>query len=95
LHTPDGIVPDSTLILRWLILMSADLDALTVQLGERDWLFGDGPSAADACTLPVPSMIDHLPVQTPLRANLRARESLMGYVARGRARLYAGLPLAL
>ncbi|MBY6159787.1 glutathione S-transferase family protein [Mameliella alba] len=77
-----------------LTLLGADLDALTVQLGEGEWLFGDRPTAADATTLPVLSMIDRLPVQTGLRANLRARGNLMDYVARGRARLYAGLPVS-
>ncbi|WP_447257643.1 glutathione S-transferase family protein [Mameliella sp. RP-9] len=78
-----------------LTQMGADLDSLTVQLGEKDWLFGDQPTAADASTLPVLSMIDHLPVRTRLRDNLRGRDNLMGYVARGRERLYAGLPLTL
>lgn len=72
-------------------LAEMDLDALVSVLGEGPWLFGARPSAADASVLPVLSMVDRLPGETALRRALRARQSLMDYVARGRETLYAPL----
>lgn len=68
--------------------LNADLDALEALLGDNPWLFGDRPVLADAATLPVLSMIDHLPQASALRDSLRARPALMAYVQRGRAQLY-------
>ncbi|WGW05137.1 glutathione S-transferase family protein [Tropicibacter oceani] len=76
-----------------LTFMQADLDALSVQLGDQPYLFGDQPCAADASALPFLSMLAGLPCDTPLRAAVRANDRLMEYVARGRAALYPKLSL--
>lgn len=71
-----------------LRILRADLDALDTQLRDRPWLFGAVPTAADAAVLPVLSMLDNLPCDTPLRQLVRRRDSLLAYVTRGRAELY-------
>lgn len=68
--------------------LGADLEALTMQLGDQPYLFGDQPCAADASALPVLSSIDNLPKQTPLRRMLRENTGLMRYIERGRAEIY-------
>lgn len=67
---------------------AADLDVLQQRLGDEPWLFGSRPTAADAAVVPVLSALDKLPGDTPARQGLRARDSLMAYVTRGRAQLY-------
>lgn len=71
-----------------LRILRADLAALDALLGDGPWLFGAAPSAADAAVLPVLSMLDNLPCDTPLRRLVRDHGRLMAYVARGRAQLY-------
>ncbi len=73
----------------------ADLDALTDLLWGRHWVMGDTPTAADAAILPVLSGIDSGQADTGLRRSLRNRSTLMRYVERGRARLYAPLTASL
>ena len=70
------------------VVTAADLDVLQQRLGDGPWLFGRRPTAADAAVVPVLSALDKLPGDTPARQGLRARDSLMAYVARGRAQLY-------
>ncbi len=75
-----------------LRILGADLDALETLLGNSPWLFGAMPTAADAAVLPVVSMLENLPCDTPLRRRVRERKNLMAYVARGRAQLYPAAP---
>ncbi|MEC3859775.1 glutathione S-transferase family protein [Mesobacterium sp. TK19101] len=71
-----------------LARLGADLEALTVVLGDQPFLFGDAPTAADAAILPVLSMIDGLPNDTGLRRLMRANAALVAYVDRARPVLY-------
>ncbi len=71
-----------------LARMEHDLNALTLTLGDRPYLFGARPTAADAATVPVLDMILRLPAPTGLRALAQARPSLQAYVTRARAVLY-------
>lgn len=73
-----------------LARLGADLAALTVQLGEKPYLMGPDPTAADAATVPVLSMIRDLPGDTELRRALRGNAALMAYADRGRATIYPG-----
>lgn len=70
--------------------MTHDLNALTMQLGDKAFLFGDVPSAADAAIAPFLDMILSLPVKTGSRDMLRNHDSLPAYVARVRAAIYPG-----
>ena len=68
--------------------VGADLQALTTLLGNNPWFFGEQPTAVDATVLPVLSILNSLPNDGPLRRLMREQETLMAYVARGRAELY-------
>lgn len=73
-----------------LARLGRDLDAITVTLGDKAFLFGDAPSAADAAVAPVLAMIDSLPADTGLRRLVRGNAALMEYLPRARAALYPG-----
>ena len=70
--------------------MKRDLNALSIQLDDQTFLFGDTPTAADAAIAPVLDMILNLPVDTGARALLRGWDGLPAYVARVRAAIYPG-----
>lgn len=68
--------------------MKRDLNALSSQLGESPFLFGDAPTAADAAIAPVLDMLLNLPVDTKARRLLREWNDLPDYVTRVRAAIY-------
>ena len=68
--------------------MKRDLVALSAQLGEFAFLFGDAPTAADAAIAPVLDMILNLPVETAARSLLRSWDGLPAYVVRVSAAIY-------
>lgn len=68
--------------------MTRDLNALSMQLGDSTFLFGETPSAADAAIVPFLDMILSLPVKTGARELLRTHPTLPAYVARARAAFY-------
>lgn len=70
------------------VRVERDLDAITAQLGDKAFLFGDTPTAADAATAPVLSMINGLPCDTALRRTVRERAPLLAYVDRTRQAIY-------
>lgn len=74
-----------------LRMLEADLNALDTLLGDRPWFLSDVPTALDASVLPLLSMLDNLPCDTPLRRAVRGNARLMGYITRGRAQLYPRL----
>ncbi len=65
-----------------------DMDVLQFKLGDKPYLFGDQPSAADAAIAPVLDMILHLPAPTGLRQSAEAHERFAGYVHRVGAAIY-------
>ncbi|MGH1576750.1 glutathione S-transferase family protein [Planktotalea sp.] len=68
--------------------MARDLNALAMQLGDQDFLFGEVPTAADAAIAPVLDMILNLPAKTGARDLLRGWDGLPAYVGRVRDQLY-------
>ena len=68
--------------------LGRDLKAIETVLGDRPYLFGAQPTAADAAALPVLDMIRTLPCDTGLRRLVRERPALMAYIERARERLY-------
>jgi len=73
-----------------LARIRADFTALTDQLGQKSYLFGDTPSSVDAFAIPMLDMIRTLPCDTGLRRMLAEFASLTDYAKRGRA-LYPAL----
>ena len=74
-----------------LARMKRDLNALSVQLGDKAFLFGSKPTAADAAIAPVLDMILSLPVATGARETLKRHATLPDYVARFRRETYPKL----
>lgn len=68
--------------------MVQDLDAVQVTLGDKAFLFGDRPTAADAAIAPVLDMILALPAPTDLRKAAEGRAVFAPYAARVRASIY-------
>jgi len=66
----------------------ADISALATLLGEKPFLFGDKPTAADASAAPVLEALAKLPVETKLRQRITSDVSLMGYISRVEEALY-------
>ncbi len=71
-----------------LTILKQDLDALEQTLGDKQFLFADHPTAADASAAPVLSMIASLPEATKLRELVRNNPVLMGYVARSKQAIF-------
>lgn len=65
-----------------------DLESISTQLDGKDFLFGPVPTAADAAIVPVLDGLRGLPVETGVRRMVRACDTLMAYVYRGREELY-------
>lgn len=70
--------------------LGRDLAVLETVLGDQAFLFGDGPSSADAAIAPVLDMILRLPAKTDLWAAVEAVPTFAPYVARVRAAIYPG-----
>ena len=71
--------------------MKRDLNALSMQLGDQQFLFGDTPTAADAAIAPVLDMILNLPAKTGARELLKGWGELPAYVQRMRQQVYPQL----
>ncbi len=69
----------------------ADLAALSVMLGEQEFLFGAQPSTCDASAFASIEGIAAFPHASPLRNHLLGTGNLMAYRARIRARWFADL----
>jgi glutathione S-transferase len=65
-----------------LIRAKADLEAVRVILGDRPFLFGDNPTAADVSIGPMIAGAAATPADTPLAELVRGDTTLMAYCAR-------------
>ena len=68
--------------------VSLDLEAIKLQLGDKPYLFGDAPTAADASVCPMLSGLASIPLPTEVSSLVKNDEVLTGYIARMRAALY-------
>ncbi len=68
--------------------LTKDLAVLAAKLADKDFMFGDSPTAADAAIGPVLDMILRLPAPTGLRLAAESHPAFAPYVARVRAALY-------
>lgn len=67
---------------------AADLQALSVLLGEQAFFFGAQPVTFDACAYGFLGNIGEPPMDTPLKTALQQHPNLVAYVARMRARCF-------
>ena len=68
--------------------LGKDIDAIETVLGDKPYLFGDEPTAADATVVPTLGMIQSLPCDTDLRRLVRGNDRLVAYIERAKDRLY-------
>lgn len=68
--------------------LDRDLAAIESKLGDKPFLMGSQPSAADATIAPVLDMILRLPAATQLREATESKAQFRDYVARVRAAIY-------
>jgi glutathione S-transferase len=66
----------------------ADLDALSVTLGDGAYLFGDEPTSYDACLYGTVANILAFPVKNPLTDHARTLENLVAFRGRVEARYW-------
>lgn len=78
---------------RVLAMGRADLDALDALLGDKEFLFGDRPCAADASAAAFLAVLLVPPLPNELQRYARTRARLAGYTARA-ARLFWDVSLA-
>ena len=65
-----------------------DLEAIKMQLGDKPYLFGDAPTAADASVCPMLSGLASIPLPTEVSSLVKNDDKLTGYIARMRQALY-------
>ncbi len=65
-----------------------DIEAIKAMLGDKPYLFGDTPTAADMSVVPIIRGISTSPTQTGLRDLVTNDPTLMTYLERGRDTLY-------
>lgn len=70
----------------------ADLDALSVFLGERPFLLADRPVAADAAVFGLVAPMVYWPMATPVAVHARSLPNLAAYCERMRARCFGAAP---
>ncbi len=68
--------------------VAKDLAAIKLQLGDKPYLFGDAPTAADASVCPVLSGLESIPLSTEVSNLVKEDKVLTDYIARMRAALY-------
>lgn len=68
--------------------IDADIASITTLLGDKPFLFGDTPTAADASVAPMLKAFAVSPVETRLSARVRGDEPLMAYLTRAKERIY-------
>ncbi len=69
-------------------IMAKDLEAIKLQLGDKPYLFGDAPTAADASICPMLSGLQSIPLPTEVSNLIKSDDILTGYIARMRVALY-------
>lgn len=65
-----------------------DISAIETLLGDKAFLFGDTPTAADASVVPMLRAIAASPTETALSDIVKGNDKLMAYLDRGRDALY-------
>ncbi len=70
----------------------ADVMALQALLGDKAFLFGDAPTAADATVIPILRAISAVPVPTATSELINGLETLKSYLERGRSAIYPKSP---
>jgi len=65
-----------------------DIDTIKTLLGDKPFLFGDAPTAADMSVVPMLRGIAMIPTQTGLRDLITKDQVLMAYLDRGRDAMY-------
>ncbi|WP_456386358.1 glutathione S-transferase family protein [Profundibacter sp.] len=68
--------------------VAKDLEAIKLQLGDKPYLFGDAPTAADASVCPMLSSLASIPLPTEVSNLVKSDDRLTGYITRMRAALY-------
>ncbi len=68
--------------------INKDIAAIEVILGDKPFLFGDRPSAADASVVPMLRELLSFPKPTLLKDLVTKRPSLMAYLERGKEAMY-------
>jgi glutathione S-transferase len=68
--------------------VALDLAAITIQLGDKPFLFGDAPTAADASIAPMLSGLQSVPIATPVSDLVKGNPAIIAYLGRMRAALY-------
>lgn len=67
---------------------SKDLDAIAVLLGDKEYLFGNTPTAADYSVIPILQGLATSDVETPSSILVTRNEKLMAYIERGVGTIY-------
>lgn len=67
---------------------SKDFDAIVTLLGEKPFLFGDAPTAADMSVVPILHAIASSKAKTPLAGLVQGNAALNAYVERGVVAMY-------
>lgn len=65
-----------------------DIAAIKALLGDKPYLFGDAPTAADMSVVPIMSAIAKSPTRTALSNLIKDDPTLMAYLGRGRDTMY-------
>lgn len=68
--------------------VALDLEAIKLQLGNRPYLFGDTPTAADASICPMLSALASIPLPTEVSNLVKNDDVLTRYIAQMRTALY-------
>lgn len=68
--------------------VAKDLEAIKLQLGDKPYLFGDAPTAADASVCPMLSGLSTIPLPTEVSCLVKNDDMLMGYIGRMRDALF-------
>ncbi len=71
-----------------LVRADQDIKAILALLGDKPFLFGDAPTAADASAAPVLAAMAGSPTETMLSTRINADAPLMAYLGRVREALY-------
>lgn len=77
-HTPEQVAS----------MGRADVDALSIWLGDRDWFIADHPTKADAIAFGLLAVSIRSPLPTPACSYARAKPNLVAYVDRALARFF-------
>lgn len=69
-------------------LAAKDIEAIKTLLGDKPFMFGKKPTAADASVIAMIDSLSKTPVSTPISQLVTDDEILMAYIERGREAMY-------